>query len=94
MGEYAALIGIDWSDSKHDICLIDPQTGQRQASRLRHSPKTIDEWAATLRARFDGQQVGVCLEQSRGPLIYALMKHDFIILYPINHSTLARYREA
>src|SRR5256714_4621356 len=94
MADYAALIGIDWSDSKHDICLIDSQTLQREASLMRHSPEAIDEWAADLRARFGGQQVAVCLQQSRGPLIYALMKYDFITLYPINPSTLFRYREA
>ena len=80
MSEYAALIGIDWADSKHDICLLDPATGRREASQLRHSPKSIDEWASTLRARFGGQKVAVCLEQSRGPLIYALLKYDFLVL--------------
>jgi transposase len=94
MADYAALVGIDWSDSKHDICLIDPQTGRREASILRHSPKAIDEWAAALRARCGGRPVAVCLEQSRGPLVYALMKYDFITLYPVNPSTLTRYREA
>lgn len=94
MADYAALIGIDWSDCKHDICLIDPQTGRREASILRHSPQTIEAWAAALRARFGGRQLAVCLEQSRGPLIYALMKYDFLTLYPINPSTLSRYREA
>jgi hypothetical protein len=66
MSEYAALIGIDWADSKHDLCLIDPQTLRREASQLHHSPKTIDEWANALRARFGGHQIAVCLEQSRG----------------------------
>jgi transposase len=94
MSDYAALIGIDWADSKHDICLIDPATSQHEASILRHSSPTIDEWATTLRARFGGEQIAVCLEQSRGPLIYALMKYDFITLYPVNPSTLSRYREA
>lgn len=94
MANDAALVGIDWADSKHDLCLIDPQTGHREASQLRHSSKTIDEWAAALRARCGGRPVAVCLEQSRGPLIYALMKYDFITLYPVNPSTLARYRQA
>jgi transposase len=94
MNEYAALIGIDWADSKHDICLIEPATLRREASILRHLPKSIDEWANALCARFSGQRIAVCLEQSRGPLIYALMKYDFITLYPVNPSTLSRYREA
>ena len=94
MADYAALIGIDWADRKHDICLLDPTTGGREASILGHSPKTIDEWATALRSRFGGRQLAVCLEQSRGPLIYSLMKYDFLTLYPVNPSTLARYRKA
>ena len=38
--------------------------------------------------------MAVALEQSWGPLIFALLKYDFLVLYPINPSTLARYREA
>ncbi|HEV7373970.1 MAG TPA: IS110 family transposase [Pyrinomonadaceae bacterium] len=94
MADYAALIGIDWADRKHDICLLDPTTGGREASILGHSPKTIDEWATALRSRFGGRQLAVCLEQSRGPLIYSLMKYNFLTLYPVNPSTLARYRKA
>lgn len=94
MAEYAALIGIDWSDKKHDICLIETASGRREASILPHSPQMIDEWAAAALTRFGGQRVAVCVEQSRGPLIYALMKYDFITLFPVNPRTLARFREA
>jgi transposase len=94
MTEYAALLGIDWSDKKHDLCLIDSATGRREASVLPHSPQAIDQWATALRARYGGQPVAVCLEQSRGPLIYALLKYDFLTLYPVNPRTLARFREA
>src|SRR5918911_449697 len=94
MTDFAALIGLDWSDKKHDLCLIDSVTGRREAAVLPHSPQQIDEWATSLRARYSGQPVAVCLEQSRGPLIYALMKYDFITLFPVNPRTLARFREA
>ncbi len=94
MTDFAALLGIDWSDKKHDLCLIETATGKREASVLPHSPQKIDEWATALRARYGGQLVAVCLEQSRGPLIYALLKYDFLVLYPVNPRTLARFREA
>jgi transposase len=94
MAQYATLIGIDWSDKKHDLCLIETTSGKREASVLPHSPQKIDQWAVGLRARFGGQPVAVCLEQSRGPLIYALMKYDFLVLYPVNPRTLTRFREA
>ncbi|MCA1602177.1 MAG: IS110 family transposase [Acidobacteria bacterium] len=92
--QFAALIGIDWSDNKHDICLVDTATGAQELSVVKHTPEALNEWAQTLRARFGGAKVAVCLEQSRGPLIYALLKYDFLILYPINPKTLARFREA
>ncbi len=92
--ELAALIGIDWSDAKHDICLVDTSTGSQELSVISHTPEALDEWARSLRSRFGGAPVAVCLEQSRGPLIYALLKYDFLTLYPVNPKTLAKFREA
>lgn len=94
MNKFAAYIGMDWSDQKHDVCLVDAATGDKEFLVLRHTPEAIEAWAASLRQRFDGQPLAICLEQSRGPLIYALLKYDFLVLYPINPTTLARYREA
>jgi hypothetical protein len=38
--------------------------------------------------------VAVCLELTKGPLVYALQKYDFLVLFPVNPATLAKYREA
>ena len=94
MSEYAAYCGFDWADKKHDICLVDAASGKKEFSAIKQTPQALTEWAASLRLRFGGGKVAVCLEQSRGPLIFALLKYDFLVLYPINPSTLARYREA
>jgi transposase len=91
---FAALIGIDWSDAKHDICLVETATGTQELSVVKHTPECLNEWARALRARFGGAKVAICLEQSRGSLIYALLKYDFLVLYPINPQTLSRFREA
>lgn len=91
---FAALIGIDWSDRKHDVCLVDAPTGSRELSVIVHTPEALNEWARALRARFNGAPVALCLEQSRGSLIYALLKYDFFVLYPVNPQTLSRFREA
>lgn len=91
---YAALIGIDWSDAKHDICLVETATGTQELSVVKHTPEALNEWARALRSRFGGAQVAVCLEQSRGSLIYALLKYDYLVLYPINPQMLSRFREA
>jgi len=38
--------------------------------------------------------VAICVEQPAAGLIHALMGYDFVVLFPINPVTLARYREA
>src|SRR5215831_5241121 len=91
---FAAFIGIDWADAKHDGCLQAAGTAKRECFQLEHTPEAIDAWVTTLRTRFQGQPLAVCLELDKGPLVFALRKYDFLVLFPINPLTLARYREA
>jgi transposase len=92
--EFAAYIGIDWADAKHDICLQPANVDKREFDVLTHRPDAIEQWACSLRQRFQGRSVAVCLEIAKGPLVYALQKYDFLVLFPVNPVTLARYREA
>jgi transposase len=94
MEQLVALVAIDWSDAKHDVCLLDVATGKTESGILTHTPEALEAWATALRTRFAGQPLAVCLEQSRGPLIYALVQDDFLVLSPMNPATLAKYREA
>ena len=82
--QFSAFVGIDWADEKHDICLSASAGSQLEFLVLKHSPKAIDEWAMALKQRFNGGSIAVCLEQTKGPLIYALLKYDFLVLYPVN----------
>jgi transposase len=92
--EFAAFIGIDWADAKHDVCLQAVGSDTREFSRLAHTPEAIDAWAQALQQRFAGHPVAVCLELNKGPLVYALRQYAFLILFPVNPVTLAKYREA
>src|SRR5690606_6862580 len=90
---FAALIGLDWSDGKHDICLQISGDDRRESLVLVHSPEAIDEWARALRKRFGGKPIAVALELAKGPIVYALRKYEFFVLFPLNPATLAKYRE-
>jgi transposase len=91
----AAYVGIDWADQKHDVTLraaAEPAKVEHQ--RIAHELNALTDWVGELHQRFAGKgKVLVCLEQSRGALIYFLMGYDFLELYPINPSQLASYRE-
>lgn len=91
---FAAFLGIDWADRKHDICLQAADSDALEFAVITHSAEAIDEWAIALRHRFHGQPIAVCLELSKGPLVNALCKYNFFVLFPINPQSLARYRQA
>ena len=91
---FAAFIGLDWADAKHEVCLQAAGTEQREFRSLEHSPEEINAWVQTLRTRFNGQPVAVCLELTKGPIVSALRHYDFLGLFPVNPLTVAKYREA
>src|SRR6266849_7877858 len=92
--EFAAFIGLDWADATHDVCFQATGTARREFLSFAHRPEAIDAWVQTLRTRFNGHPVAVCMELNKGPIVSALRKYDFLVLFPINPLTLARYREA
>ena len=92
--DFAAFVGLDWADAKHDICLQATGTERREFLILEHRPEAIDAWVQTLRTRFNGQPVAVCLELNKGPIVSALRQYEFLVLFPVNPLTLAKYREA
>lgn len=92
--DFAAFIGIDWADAKHDLCMQIAQDCKREFLVLPHRAEAIDAWARSLRQRFDGRPIALCLEIAKGPLVYALQKYDFLVLFPVNPATLAKYRQA
>jgi transposase len=90
---FSAFIGMDWADAKHDVCIQAAGEEQREFSCIEHKVEAIDAWAQSLYRRFGGP-IAVALELSKGPLVYALQKYDFLVIFPVNPSTLAKYREA
>ncbi len=38
--------------------------------------------------------MAICIESRKVPLIHALLKYDFLVLFPVNSQTLCRYRRA
>jgi transposase len=92
--QYAAYIGMDWADRKHDIHLYDPATGQTQDYCIGAQPQDIKTWVTSLQQRYGNAPLAVCTEQKRGPLIYALCQYENLVLFPINPRTVANYRKA
>ena len=94
MQSFRVAVGVDWADEKHAVFLIDQKHNTKELCDLDQTPEAITHWANSLRERFPQTQIAISVEQSRGALIYALMKFDFLTLVPVNPKQLAKFREA
>ena len=92
--EYAALIGLDWADQKHDVCLLVPGQSAPERLVLTNTPEAVTAWVQQLRQRFGGRPVAIALEKTRSGLLHTLMQYEFLVLYPLNAAAVARYRQA
>ena len=90
---YSVYVGIDWADKKHDVCICPRDSDTREFDVIRHCAEAIDAWVKDLHQRYGGR-IAIAVELSKGPIVSALQKYDFIDLFPVNPSTLAKYREA
>jgi len=91
--EWAAFAAIDWADQKHFWRLVPAGCEQQEHGQLENTPEAVEVWAAALHQRFGGRPIAVCLEQSRGALVYMLAKYSHLVLFPVHPTTAARYRE-
>jgi transposase len=92
--DFTAFVSMDWSDQRHDYALTYRGSKSRESGNVKHSPEELTELINGWRLRFPEGRIAICLEQSRGSLIYFLMQFDFIVLYPINPAMVKNYRKA
>jgi transposase len=91
---YDLVIGLDRSDRKADLHLIDTRTGNAQKQTVATSPEALHAWLAQLRLDHPQDRVAICLEQPAANLIVFLETYSWITLYPINPISLQKFREA
>jgi transposase len=92
--DFAATIGLDWADQKHDLWIRPADGSKSEHLRLEQTPEALHAWVAKMRERFGNRKLAIAVETSRGPVISALMAYDFIVLFPVNPKALKDYRSA
>ena len=90
---YAAFIGVDWAHGSHAVVVQD-SNGRVEQEAISSDPSSIDQWLQRLQQRFKGQQVALCVEMSRGALVYQLADSSFVDIFPLNPVTSALFRKA
>ena len=90
---YDLIIGLDRSDRKADLHLIDVRNAKHWKEILDTSPENLFRWLEELRQQYPRSRVAICLEQPAGNLISFFETYEWITLYPINPSSLQKFRE-
>ena len=94
LADIVLWIGIDWADKKHCLATCLPDGSQGQTHWVEQKPQALDEFFLRWREKHPQGCLGVVLEQSRGALLYALLKYEFVRLFPVNPRCLAALRDA
>ena len=87
LSEFSAFVGIDWADKKHDLCVRAEVSGKSDFSVLPNKVEDIETWAFELHKKFPGS-IAVAIELSKGPMVYALQKYDFLSFFQLTHRHL------
>ena len=91
------LVGIDWADDHHDVCLVDETcldpSASMEAFRIEHSAKGFERLHAKLREyESDPAQILVALETPHGLLVHELLRRGYQV-YAINPKSVNRYKD-
>ena len=87
-------VGLDWGDKNHALAVRTQLAGPDQLHLIAQKPEEFDAFFLQLRTKHPTGTIAVALEQSRGPALYALLKFDFLKIYPVNPRCLSDYRKA
>lgn len=94
INKYTAFVGVDWADQKHDISAAS-YTGSTPVHQVvSHTPEALNEWLMKLRRQYPDGQIAICLEQSKGALIFHLLGYEFLTILPVNPKNFANFRAA
>ena len=87
--QFAAHVGLDWADKKHDIC-VQFKNGNHIFHVIVHTPEALDIWLNELHQRVKGR-IAIAVELKKGPVVYALPKYPFVTVFPVHALSLSRY---
>ena len=87
------ILGVDWADQSHEICVVDEQGERIKEQTLTN---TVDSFSAFGRWLYectaDGLELWAAIEKPEGRIIDFLLDHG-VLVYPINPKSLDRARD-
>lgn len=88
------LVGIDWADQKHDVCIRSESGTELDAFTVAHTRLGLEQLRDRVRAVIgsDEAEVLCAVETNQGLLVNFLLEQGWVV-YPINPKSVDRYRD-
>jgi len=87
------LVGIDWADDHHDICVINEQGQELKHFQISNDSEGFLNLLKEVQTlEVEAKEIAFCLEKSHGLLVDFLLDHGFTV-YPINPKSAERMRD-
>ena len=94
MDQLDFFVGVDWSSTDHQVCVVDMKGKVCAQRSFKHCGMGLTEmvdWIVRT-TQSSPHKVGVAIETPRGPVVESLMGREFVV-YSINPKQLDRYRD-
>lgn len=91
---YRLLVGVDWSTTTHQVCVLDPEGTILRELEVEHRAVAIARFVDELVEVAGGaaEAVAVAIERPRGALVEALLERGLHV-YSLNPKQLDRFRD-
>ncbi len=90
---YRLLVGIDWANEQHQVCVLDATGNPLAEFSVEHSAAGMDRLAhRLLELGHEASRCAVAIELTRGPVVEGLIERGFHV-FAINPKQLDRFRD-
>ena len=76
VGDYAALVGVDWGDRSHAIALSPSGQNAIESMTIAQSAEALNQWLDGLEARFEKRPIAFAIEAGSKPVMRALQERS------------------
>ena len=91
---YDLLVGVDWSTTSHQVCLLDPEGTILRELIVEHRAEDITAFVDDLIRDVGGypERIAVAIERPRGGLVESFLERELHV-YSLNPKQLDRFRD-
>ena len=81
MDQLDFFVGVDWSSTNHQVCVVDMEGEVRAQRSFKHCGMGLTQMADWIvrTTQSAPHKVGVAIETPRGPVVESLMGREFVV---------------